>query len=273
MYGLPGDPNSKRLNRNATETRVHCLWNHLIETASSSTGSLLIWDTGEYEILPYYAPKETSTDEGSGNDSDKSGHIHPQDPTYENEKLIQAFHNRKIRLRLHGTRLPKNYTITLRLSRINDTSQIPLQIKKPRRRGRRKNGRSQRSPTPTPSPPRESADLGTDIDTETDEDTKTRQTNAYPGANNSIGSIHQRKWYISLDRLSSGFIRRKTGPRHHWVPRSTLTSNTGRDGNVEEVSGNGGNGREDVELRGFAPFHVLGPDSERSIITNRSARE
>lgn len=26
MYGLPGDPNSQRLNRNAAETRVHCLW-------------------------------------------------------------------------------------------------------------------------------------------------------------------------------------------------------------------------------------------------------
>lgn len=26
MYGLPGNPNSQRLNRNATETRVHCLW-------------------------------------------------------------------------------------------------------------------------------------------------------------------------------------------------------------------------------------------------------
>ena len=26
MYGLPGNPNSTRLNRNATETRVHCLW-------------------------------------------------------------------------------------------------------------------------------------------------------------------------------------------------------------------------------------------------------
>jgi hypothetical protein len=25
MYGLPGDPNSTRLNRNATETRIHCL--------------------------------------------------------------------------------------------------------------------------------------------------------------------------------------------------------------------------------------------------------
>lgn len=26
MYGLPGDANSRRLNRNAAETRVHCLW-------------------------------------------------------------------------------------------------------------------------------------------------------------------------------------------------------------------------------------------------------
>lgn len=26
MYGLPGDPNSVRLSRNATETRIHCLW-------------------------------------------------------------------------------------------------------------------------------------------------------------------------------------------------------------------------------------------------------
>jgi hypothetical protein len=26
MYGLPGDPNSARPMRNATETRIHCLW-------------------------------------------------------------------------------------------------------------------------------------------------------------------------------------------------------------------------------------------------------
>lgn len=26
MYGLPGNPNSKKLNRNATETRVHNIW-------------------------------------------------------------------------------------------------------------------------------------------------------------------------------------------------------------------------------------------------------
>jgi hypothetical protein len=32
MYGMPGDPNSKRLNRNATETRIHCLWVCLTST-------------------------------------------------------------------------------------------------------------------------------------------------------------------------------------------------------------------------------------------------
>lgn len=26
VFGMPGDPNSERLNRNAIETRVHCLW-------------------------------------------------------------------------------------------------------------------------------------------------------------------------------------------------------------------------------------------------------
>lgn len=31
MYGLPGNPNSKRLNRNATETRVHNLWVSKVE--------------------------------------------------------------------------------------------------------------------------------------------------------------------------------------------------------------------------------------------------
>jgi hypothetical protein len=27
---------------------------HLIEMGSTRTGSMLIWDTGVYEILPYY---------------------------------------------------------------------------------------------------------------------------------------------------------------------------------------------------------------------------
>lgn len=37
MYGLPGNPNSRRLNRNATETRVHCLWVCILYPFSIST--------------------------------------------------------------------------------------------------------------------------------------------------------------------------------------------------------------------------------------------
>lgn len=33
MYGLPGDPNSVRLMRNATETRIHCLWVGLLTSS------------------------------------------------------------------------------------------------------------------------------------------------------------------------------------------------------------------------------------------------
>lgn len=50
--GLPGNPNSRQLGRMAVETRVHNLWNNLIESASMKTGSLLIWDTGTFSVLP-----------------------------------------------------------------------------------------------------------------------------------------------------------------------------------------------------------------------------
>ena len=62
-YGLPGDPNSRRQLRMAIETRVHTVWNHLVESASHSTGSLLIWDIGEYEILPIQANAMIETDD------------------------------------------------------------------------------------------------------------------------------------------------------------------------------------------------------------------
>lgn len=50
--GHPGNPNSRSIGRMAIETRVHNYWNHLIESASHKTDSLLIWDTGTYEVLP-----------------------------------------------------------------------------------------------------------------------------------------------------------------------------------------------------------------------------
>ena len=73
-----------------------------------------------------------------------------------------------------------------------------------------------------------------------------RRNNAYAGSINSIGSVHQRTWYLSLDRESSGFEKEKSSGGTSWE-RS-------RRGN---------------KLLGFDPFYVRGRDVERSVITGR----
>ncbi|KAI4211294.1 MAG: hypothetical protein L6R36_009507, partial [Xanthoria steineri] len=208
MYGLPGNPNSRRLNRNATETRVHCLWNHLIETASTSTGSLLIWDTGEYTILPYHSDQTSQTDTESSHSSSSESH-QPSTTSNESSKLHQAFQNRKIRLRLHGTRLPPNYTLSLRLlPSHNRHSQSSPPARRKRRRddpGLRDHHHHERENTPsssdeqgveldeysndTTNPPRAQPERPCEDNSEA----QIRLSNAYPGATNSIHSIHQRK--------------------------------------------------------------------------------
>jgi hypothetical protein len=256
--GVPGNPNSKSLGRMAVETRVHNLWNHLIESASPKTGSLLIWDTGTYSVLPRkIAVANTTrlhtTDDDSGSDTaaTTSREATAQN-CHENEKLVSAFKTRYIRLRLHGTKLPKDYTVTLRLPSAND-----IRKTKPSRATKQKLRKESR-PQPqhwqlsTDSEPESSTSLPPsnpktpdnteDIDTD-DEDAQTRLNNAYPGSTNSIGSIHQRKWYLSLDRRSSGFIPGQAGV---WE----------RDGE-----------------KGFEPFFVRGRDFERSVVTGRLARE
>ena len=65
--------------------------NHLIETASASTGSLLIWDTGEYEMLPYRKDVEQMTDDELSGDSD--GDISSYSNLSDSEKLHAAFRN------------------------------------------------------------------------------------------------------------------------------------------------------------------------------------
>ena len=87
------------------------------------------------------------------------------------------------------------------------------------------------------------------------EDEKVRLTNTYPGATNSIGSIYQRRWYLSMDRYASGFCplpikNRSEGGRRIWTRR-----------------------REGERLLGFEPFFVLGRESERSVVTGRTANE
>ncbi len=95
--------------------------------------------------------------------------------------------------------------------------------------------------------PSTSADGKTSIRMEKDlaeqEDEYVRLTNAYPGAENTIGSIHQRSWHLSLDKPSSGFVRRVDGRGvKSWVG-------------------------------GFEAFYVRGRDWERSVVTGRSADE
>ncbi|KAL4890990.1 hypothetical protein BDV59DRAFT_76248 [Aspergillus ambiguus] len=273
MYGLPGDPNSRRLNRNATETRVHCLWNHLIETASARTGSLIIWDTGEYEILPYEVQNPLPETDDSRSDI-SSGTSVSLDEKTDSEKLRQAFQNRKIRLRLHGSRLPPNYTIILRLDR---SSQFRKSSVTPRKRRRRNlSSKPSRQPSTSSSdsssPSRQTSSTGkltplsSDLpdesstpaaehsDVEDNIDYQIRANNAYPGSTNSIGSIHQRRWFVTLDRVNSGFTDIPgTGPAgRRWIRMPDPKAG---------------------ETLGFEPFYVRGPDAERSVVTGRLGKE
>lgn len=291
MYGLPGDPNSRRVNRNATETRVHCLWNHLIETASHSTGSMLIWDTGEFEVLPHTEEENgDSTAEESG-DTPKQGGVRPN----EQERLRAAFQRRKIKLRLHGTKLPSGYTLALRLTQDNYRSEQPKKPSKRRKRqapGARKvqdcDSDSQESDTDNrrppkrglsslsrlsspPASPRARSDV-TDGDTRGDaaatvasdgEDEAIRANNAYTGATNDIGSVHQRKWFLSIDRAKSGFIKRVTQSASGFV-ETTWTRRR-----AEEDLANGVVG----PAKGFDRFVVGGREIERSVVTGRLAGE
>ena len=258
MYGLPGNPNSQRLNRNATETRVHCLWNHLIETASHSTGSMLIWDTGEYEILPYKhtVARNDSDDENGGTVASGKPEVTEQ------EKLKEAFLARKVKLRLHGTRLPRGYTLSLRLTKDNNRHEQP---EKPKRKRRRRAPESQAKNTSEPhsdatSDNNDLVDSSTAIATASDdEDEDIRAKNAYRGATNDIGSIHQRRWYLSIDRSASGFVKHTVKSLsgftdHTWEARQDLN-------------------QESKNARGFPSFVVGGRDIERSIVTGRLGNE
>ena len=85
------------------------------------------------------------------------------------------------------------------------------------------------------------------------EDDEVRRTNAYTGATNSIGSVYQRRWYVSLDREASGFVKRRREGRTVWERAE-----------VEEAGE-----EEDGALRLSYPFYVRGVEHERSVVTGR----
>ncbi|KAK7748348.1 hypothetical protein SLS62_008716 [Diatrype stigma] len=306
MYGLPGDPNSKRLNRNATETRVHCLWNHLIETASMATGSLLIWDTGTYTVLP---SKDTDDGKAPAADPDSQESASPSPPPpssaaanpkpgpTEQEKLHRAFQARKIRVQLHGSRLPPNYVLNLRLTRDEDAAGRARSLReptKPRRRRRGGGGAQQQTSSSddedgdqedaddvVTAPASEEGEEGgggsisaMEREIRELEDDQVRRTNAYPGAANTAGSVHQRRWYLSLDREACGFARRhRRGGGIVWEPnddamallQQPLRRDNDGDGahtGEEEVVG-------DKSKKLSFPFYVRGVEAERSVVTGR----
>ncbi|KAF3073589.1 hypothetical protein CFAM422_003938 [Trichoderma lentiforme] len=292
MYGLPGDANSSRQSRNATETRIHCLWaictqNHLVETASPETGSLLIWDTGTYSILPRASKHAPTRDPSSppASHQSQSASESPSPSQTAQSLLHAAFQDRKIRLRLHGAKLPDPYVINLRLTKSEDAAGRSRGLRR-RAAGtaRKRRGRTTRvqpqeretSSSSSSSSGEADGDDGHGLDNEepidkpqteaTDDpslreqqDAQVRLTNAYPGASNTIGSIHQRRWYLSLDRRACGFTeKRRRGRSSLWEPPP-----------IEESPSTS----EQGPLRLSFPFYVRGPQFEQSVVTGRRGED
>jgi hypothetical protein len=291
-FGVPGNVNSRRQTRQCMETRVHNYWNHLIESASHATGSLLVWDTGEYEILPHKSEikaqlERKETADSQGTDPGPQGESRDDRP--ENEKLISAFQNCKIKLRLHGHKLPKNYTVNMWVASDSD-HRLPSARRLPMRKRRRLDPEEARRLKEYEDEMNETAsESGSDTDGRTNftlgakfsigtsirggsmtalyetpeeeaqkeieerEDEETRHNNAYPGASNTIGSVHQRKWFMGIAKEDSGFVKKGKSPAA-WVRR--------RD--------------ENGQLLGWDPFFVHGAEgdkAERSVVTGRTSAE
>lgn len=218
--------------------------NNLIESASHDTGSLLIWDTGEYEILPYRKDiRQADTDDESGGSKNERATA----PSSDSERLFASFQDKHIRIRLHGCRLPKTYTISLRLPKSNKSSPRPGPTQTKRRRMiRRRKPVSQTSSESDGEAVEDHEQIGAHdgVETASDveaEDATIRANNAYTGATNDIGSVHQRHWFLSLDKQNSGMID------------SVDDLAPGRSASKPES------------------FYVMGRDVERSVVTGRSA--
>lgn len=297
------------------ETHANGRQNHLIETGSHATGSLLIWDTGTYAILPIQSKHSPDDSQSSADEEDSMPQLTEQ------QKLHHAFAARKIRLQLHGTRLPSTYVLNLRLTREEDAAGRARSTRVPKTRRRRgapttvsdrmtrsgSKGTKAREPATSsdseaesaaPCPSRSSKGVGGDDGdivyapaeqakesekeisaTERElrelEDEEVRRTNAYPGATNSIGSVHQRRWYLSMDREASGFAKRRREGRMVWESTDVRSVPAAGNSRKAEEGGKGAKADGDGDEDGAAtprlryPFYVRGVEHERSVVTGR----
>lgn len=213
---------------------------------------MLIWDTGEYDVLPFEqeVDERMTDDEGSQNDSEDDGAFRSGGTSdlglSQCEKLETAFRNGEIRLRLHGTRLPKDYTITLRVSRNEGpAARKPVIVHRSSTQTIVK-----RSMVDTAGDQANIVDFDEDnLNEDADTTANIRSQNAYIGAVNTIGSIHQRWWFLAMDKVNCGFVKGKT-----------------KEGKVSWTPGN-------QETQNNYPFFVRGRDVETSIVTERKAAD
>ena len=103
------------------------------------------------------------------------------------------------------------------------------------------------------------------------EDEQVRQTNAYPGASNTIGSVHQRRWYLSLDRPACGFLEKKRNGRSTWELSREGSEDIGASDKAHERTRSGASSQEGSRLA--FPFYVRGVDHETSAVTGRRAAD
>lgn len=89
-----------------------------------------------------------------------------------------------------------------------------------------------------------------------EEDEVVRVNNAYPGAINDAGAVHQRRWYLSIDREASGFVKTAKQSKSGFLETSWSR-------NIDERLANGYVGKPS----GFERFIVGGRDVERSVVT------
>ncbi|KAL2675264.1 hypothetical protein Neosp_011447 [[Neocosmospora] mangrovei] len=191
--------------------------------------------------------------------------------------LHAAFQRRKIRIRLHGSRLPDPYVLNLRLTKSEDAAGRAKSGRASRTK-RRRRGRGAPQPQYETSDESESEDdKGEDVPMTVDtaanaeklsamereirelEDEQVRLTNAYPGASNTIGSVHQRRWYVSMDRSACGFVEKRTKGRSTWE----------LDNHVEPHEVGSGEGQDKPTGHLSYPFYVRGAEYERSVVTGR----
>lgn len=234
-------------------------------------------------MLPYHETTRKQTDDEHSDTSDEGSD--PLSTLSNSEMLRIAFQNvrrisqssipltyllqRRIRIRLHGTHLPKSYTLSLRLLTSENRHQQPA--KPSRKRHRKASSIIHTSQITPPTSDLDEDDAVPDAhpiamdpsasalerELAEQEDEEVRRTNAYPGARNSVGSIHQRRWYCSMDRFASGFRPK---------PRGSGSKDQGGRREWERRWANG-------KLLGFKPFFVMGREVERSVVTGRTADE